>query len=193
LAAQGAADRHFIGENMIDRTWELMQSHLDADSFYMVASHDSAPDESALRSVADSLGCALPDEFIAHATNRYGGLYVEVREELWPRPKEFDVGPFWSFLYGLYTLNISEGIPDFMNLESNAREFQSDTQLTAIPFLKIVSDANAYCFTSDGKIAQWDHELNELEEQEHSFFELLDFELGELVERKNRKVAGEGA
>jgi hypothetical protein len=117
-----------------------------------------------------------------------------VKEELWPRPKKFDVGAFWSFLYGLYTLNISEEIPDFMNLESNARGFQAETKLTAIPFLKIIADADAYCFAPDGTVVRWSHELNKLEEQEQqSFFELLDYELGELVERKERKLANEDA
>jgi hypothetical protein len=32
------------------------------------------------------------DGFVAHATNKFGGLYVEVNENLWPRPQVGDVG-----------------------------------------------------------------------------------------------------
>lgn len=174
---------------MLDRTWELMQKHLEADTYYIVSSQDSAPTAEALQAIAKSFGCELPRDFIAHSTNKYGGLYVEVKEELWPRPKELDVGPFWSFLYGLYTLNAAEGIPDFLNLEVHAGEFQEETGHKAIPFMKLIGDADAYCFNERGVVVRWDHETNELEEQGESFFEALDHELGELAERKDRKVA----
>ena len=174
---------------MHDRTWELMQKHLDTKSFYMVSAHDSAPSEDALQLAAAEFGCVFPAEFVAHSTNQYGGLYVEVKEEFWPRPKEFDVGPFWSFLYGLFTFNLSEDIPEFMDLAANAREFQSRTGIQAVPCLKIIGDADLYCFDEDGNIAQYNHELNQLESEDRSFFELLDDELGELVQRKDKKLA----
>jgi hypothetical protein len=178
---------------MNDRTWELMRKHLDAESFYMVSSHDSAPSNDKLLRVASELGCVFPDEFVAHASNKYGGLYVEVKEDLWPRAKELAVGPFWSFLYGLFTYNVSEGIPEFMNLAANARQFQAETSLQAVPFMKIIGDADVYCFNSTGEITRYDHELNELEAEGRSFFELLDHELGELVDRKERTLAQRGA
>src|SRR5687768_12689631 len=120
---------------MIDRTWELMQKHLDSGSFYIVSVQDSAPSESELRAVGEELGCVFPDDFVVHATNQYGGLYVEVNEELWPRLKVGDVGPFWSGLYGLFTFNVAEDIPEFMNLRTSAQEFQADTGFNAVPFL----------------------------------------------------------
>lgn len=174
---------------MLDRTWELMQKHLDKESFYIVSSHESVPSESQLTALAAKLGCIFPEEFIAHSTNKFGGLYVEVREELWPRPKPLDVGPFWSFLYGLFTYNISEGIPDFMNLRTNAEEFQTETGHKAIPFLKIIGDADVYCFDPSGIVVRWNHELNELEQDKRTFFEILDQELMDLVDRKDRKLA----
>lgn len=174
---------------MNDRTWELMQKHLDAEAFYIVSSQGSAPSEADLQRTASDLGCVFPDDFVAHSSNKYGGLYVEVREELWPRAKEFDVGPFWSFLYGLFTLNISEGIPEFMDLTANAREFQTETGLQAVPFMKIIGDADVYCFNTAGQITRYNHELSELELVDRSFFEVLDFELAELVSRRDRKLA----
>lgn len=173
---------------MQDRTWELLQKHLETGVYDVVSAQSSAPSESELRAVADDLGSPLPDEFVVHSTSQYGGLCVEVKEELWPRAEAFEVGPFWSFLYGFYTFNIAEGIPDFMNLELFAREFQEETQLRAIPFLKIFGNADVYCFDENGQAVYWDHELNELQPQNKSFFEVLDYELGELVERKDLKL-----
>lgn len=94
---------------MQDRTWELLQKHLETGIYDVVSAQSSAPSESELRAVADELGCPLSDEFVVHSTNQYGGLCVEVKEELWPRAEAFEVGPFWSFLYGFYTFNIAEG------------------------------------------------------------------------------------
>ena len=166
-----------------------MQKHLESGFYYIVSSQASAPTETELRAVARELGCELPDEFIVHSTNKYGGQYVEVKEELWPRPKELDVRPFWSFLYGLYTFNVAADIPDFMNLQSHAREFQNETEHNVIPFLKVIADADVYCFDERGTIVRWNHELNELDRQDRSFFDVLDFELGELADRKDRKLA----
>jgi hypothetical protein len=174
---------------MDDRTWELLQKHLDSGYYDIVSSQDSAPSESELQRVGHELGCRLPDVFVVHSTNRYGGLYVEVKEEFWPRANALDVGPFWSFLYGLYTSNIAEGIPDFMNLHSHANEFQSETGHRITPFMKVIADADVYCFDQSGAVVRWNHELNAVEEQNKSFFEVLDFELGELAARKDRKLA----
>ena len=169
---------------MNDRTWELLQKHLDSGSFYLVSSQDSAPSGETLLKVAKDLGCSFPEEYLVHATNKYGGVYVEVKEELWPRPKEFDVGPFWSFLYGLFVYSFASEIPEFMDIRRRGEEFQADTSLIAVPFLKIIGDADVYCFDQAGKIARWDHEQNLLEPQTKSFFEILDYELGQLRERK---------
>jgi hypothetical protein len=174
---------------MNDRTWELMTKHLEAGDYSIFSSQQSAPSAKVLRDTAKRLDCKFPDEFIAHASNEFGGIYIEVNEEIWPRAKEFDVGPFWSFLYGLYTFNIAKGIPDFMDLAENARQFQEDTQLKAVPFLKVIGDADVYCFDKSGKIVRYNHELNELEPESKSFFELLDYELSELAQRKKQKKA----
>jgi len=55
--------------------------------------------------------------------------------------------------------------------------------------MKVVSDANVYCFDQRGMVVRWDHELNEVERLDKSFFEVLEFELGELANRKELKIA----
>jgi hypothetical protein len=124
---------HFEELPMKDRTWEIMQKHLDSGCYDLVSAQDSAPSAAELQRVASALGCTFPEEFIVHSTNKYGGVCIAVKEELWSRPKPADVGPFWSFLYGLYTLNSVEGIPDFMDLLENGREFRQETSLPGVP------------------------------------------------------------
>lgn len=76
-----------------------------------------------------------------------------------------------------------------MNLEMAAIEFRSETGHQAVPFLKIVGDANVYCFIANGDIVRWDHETDEFEKIEKSFYDVLENEVRELKERKIKKTA----
>ena len=40
----------------------------------------------------------LPAEFREFTMSPLGGLYMEVREEIWPRAKQYDIGPFLVLL-----------------------------------------------------------------------------------------------
>jgi hypothetical protein len=42
----------------------------------------------------------VPSEIRAFGTRSI--YYVKAKEQVWPRAKEFAVGPFWSFLYGMF-------------------------------------------------------------------------------------------
>lgn len=170
-------------------TEHILDRHLDAD-FYCAAAHDGAPSQRELLDLAQRYGCALPKDFLAHATGKLGGIYIEVKESAWPRPKENEVGPFWSFLYAVFVFGMSPEIPDWMNIELAAREFKETTGHSRIPCLKVVGDADFYVFDSEAKISQWRHETDEFEPFEGSFFDLLDQEVGELRKRKDRKLAG---
>ena len=172
-----------------DRTWELLEKHLDRDSFYLVSAKDSAPTLETLRSLAEELACTFPEDFLLHATSENGGVYVEVVEEIWPRPKPLEVMPFWRGLYGLFVYGFAPEIPDWLNIRLEAQSFKEGSGLSAVPFLKVIGDADVYCFTESGDIVRWNHELNELRPIEQSFFEVLDFELAELKERKDRMIS----
>ncbi len=85
----------------------------DKRTFQVVACQGSEPSEADVAAFEAEVGFRFPDEFRAFTMSALGGLYMAVREELWPRPKLFDVGPFWSFLYGLKVFGIAEGIPEW--------------------------------------------------------------------------------
>lgn len=178
---------------MLDRTWDLLSRHLEDDTYDVMSARENAPPAAQLQALAEELQCRFPDEFLAHASGRYGGVYVAVKEELWPRPREFDVGPFWTFLWGLCTFNDAEGIPDFMDLRAMTLQFRDDTGLPLVPFLKVFGDANRYCFDRDGNIVYWEHETNEATPTGKDFFQVLEEELVELRERKDKKLASRPA
>jgi hypothetical protein len=136
----------------------------------------------------------FPEEYIAHLVAEGAevlgerGLYIEVKEEIWPRAKPYDVGPFWSFLYGIHTFTASKESADWMRLEIVGKQFFEETGIKAVPILRIIGDANLYCVNKYAKIIQYDHEQNIVEEIGMNFWELFDRELNELKKRKEMKI-----
>src|SRR5262249_53174604 len=115
-----------------------------------------------------------------------------VREELWPRSQALQVGPAWSFAYGLKVFGIAADIPDWLDIRVQYREFSEEGFPALVPFLQVECDADRYCFDREGRIIKWDHEEPEIQEPlASSFSDLLLKEIRELEVRRDRKVRGE--
>jgi len=167
--------------------------HYNKGSFYLVACQGNEPSEADIAAFEVDVGFRLPGEFREFTMSPLGGLYMEVRAELWPRPKLCDVGPFWSFLYGLKVFGIAAGIPAWLDIREQYQEFKADGFADLVPFLQLVADADRYCFDSAGRIIRWSHEEPESREQVPiPFSELLMREIHELEERKDRKIRTAG-
>lgn len=171
-----------------DRTEEIINLIWNRDEYYLVAAGDDAPSKKDVKALASEFGVRLPADYIAHAIGKWGSPYLEIREHIWPRHKEGDVGPFWSFLYGLFVFAHSEEAPDWMQIRSAAIEFRNMGH-KVLPILKIVGDADVYCFDQKGKIVRWQHEGDVFEPFAGTFFDLLEFEFKELDARRIRKKA----
>jgi hypothetical protein len=161
----------------------------DKSSYYAVACQGHEPGEDDVAAFETVAGFRMPDEFREFTMSSLGGLYLEVREELWRRAKEFDVGPFWSFLYGIKVFGIAEDIPDWLDIRVQYKEMNDSGVIGLVPFLQLVGDADCYCFDSTGTIIQLSRE--EPEERRPialTFSELLMQEIRELEIRKQCKV-----
>lgn len=169
-----------------DETSAILGRHLDGD-FKVFPMADTATSPGQLAAIGSKYGVKYPAEFVAHVCGRFPGLYVEVKEEVWPRPEAYDVGPFWTFLYALHTYTSAPESDDWMRLDVAAEAFQRDTELAAAPILRIVGDANLYCVDPTGAIVRFDHETNELEPVKMNFWQLLEHETSELRARKDQK------
>jgi SMI1 / KNR4 family (SUKH-1) len=166
----------------------------DKRSFYVVACQGNEPSEADVAAFEADVGFRLPDEFREFTISPLGGLYMEVLEELWPRPKLYDVGPFWSFLYALKVFGIAEGIPEWLDIRVQYKEFKIEGFGDLVPFLQLAGDADKYCFDPAGRIIRWSHEEPENQEQEPiTFSELLMREIHELEDRKDRKIREAGS
>lgn len=164
----------------------------DRNSFAIFACQGNEPSEADVATFEATVGFRLPDEFREFSMSPLGGLYMEVKEELWPRAKLYDVGPFWSFLYGLKVFGIADGIPEILDIRVQTSEMAAAGFTGLVPFLQRIGDANKYCFNSKGEILDWDHEVPDESRVVHeTFSELLLREIRELESRKDQKLRGE--
>ncbi len=135
----------------------------------------------------------LPKEYVFHLLGEGAeilserGLFIEVKEEIWERPKLYDIGEAWSFLYGIHTYTANEDAEDWMQLSYVAKEFLEETGIKAVPILKVIGDADVYCSNETGNIVKYNHEENILEKVNMTFWEVFEKELKELKERKDKK------
>ena len=166
----------------------ILDRYIDRD-FEVFACGQDAPAKAVVREFEKRVGFSLPADFIDFSISPLGGVYLAVKEEFWPRPKEFQVGPFWSFLYGLHTMGFGKDIPDWMDIQIQRERFKQDTRHDVVPFLKVIGDADVYCFTSSQEVVRWDHETDVLEPQKKTFADVLEYEIAELKKRRERKKA----
>jgi DNA-directed RNA polymerase beta' subunit len=75
-----------------------------------------------------------------------------------------------------------------MRLEIAGEKFIEETGIKAVPILQIIGDADVYCVNKKGKIVQYHHEENDVEEIKIDFWELFETELKNLKERKEMKI-----
>ncbi len=172
-----------------DQTEAILGRHLDSD-FRVFPMAETKTTAAQIEAIGRKYGIAYPPELVAHICGRFPGMFVEVKEEIWPRPKLYEAGPFWSFLYAVHTFTSAPESEDWMRLDSTAESFQSGTGLVAGPILRVVGDADLYCVDADGRLVQFDHEANSLEPIPLNFWQLLEREIAELHARKVQKKNG---
>lgn len=160
--------------------------------YRIFAQQGSEPSTEDLAAFEAELGFTLPDEFRELAVHPLGGLYISASEEVWPEPKPYSVGPFWSFLRGILVYSLSLAAPDWLHMRSAREEMKNAGANGLVPFLKILGDADPYCFTPEGKIVIWRHETPDtLESVDMSFSEIVMHEIRNLEDRTQRKIRGE--
>ncbi len=145
---------------------------------------DMETNPTQIKSIGEQFGVRYPPEFVAHVCGKFPGIYVEVKETIWPRPKEGDSGPFWSFLYALHSYTSAPGSEPWMRLGDAADSFQKNTGLKAAPVLRVVGDRDLYCVDPKGDLVRFHHEEARLESVPLTFWELFEREVGELAKRK---------
>jgi hypothetical protein len=165
---------------------DALDANLDGD-FSVFACGVNAPKEEVLRAFETRIGYSLPKGFREFSMSPYGGIYIEVKEAIWPKSKPYDVGPFWGFLRGLMTYGFAKDIPDWMDMATQTDQFQKSSGTKFTPFLKVIGNADVYCFDPTGAVRRWDHETGEAVAVGNTFVGVFADELSELRKRKEKK------
>lgn len=163
----------------------------DKGSFAVFAVQGNEPSEADIAAFErDIAGFTLPEEFRDFTMSALGGLYMEVHEDLWPRPEAFEVGPFWSFLYGLQVYGIADDVPDWLDIRVETQRFHDDGITDLVPFFRVVGDADRWCFDATGRIVGWHHDdPDERTVEDIAFGDLVLREIHELEQRLAQKLA----
>lgn len=165
----------------------------DKQTYQVVACTGNEPSEQDIKQFEDQYKIKLPADFREFTMSPLGGLYMEVREEIWPRAKQFDIGPFWSFCRGIIVYGIANEIPDFLDIRVKTKELHEDGFTDFIPFLSIIGNGDEiFCFNKDNEIVLLNYyETGEATPVEGTFSECLMKQIEELEERKNMKIRGD--
>ena len=81
-----------------DKTKECIDEIWD-DDYYIVAAGDDAPSKQRVLDVSKSVGVILPSDYLLHAVGRMGGLYIEVKDGIWPKQDDIIIGGLYPLPY----------------------------------------------------------------------------------------------
>lgn len=126
-------------EKFHERIWEILDP-VETQYFEVVAA--PAPDAESIAGLEAAVGFPLPAAFAAFC-QRTNGLCVMAREGVWPRAKEFEVGPAWTFWRGLVLLGIdAPELPEWASISAQQRQLAEAGLPGILPVLKIVGDGS---------------------------------------------------
>lgn len=147
------------------------------------AQGDERPLIEDIRELEQSCGITLPDDFIQFQLN-YGAVYLEAKEEVWPRPEVYDVGPAWTMWYGFIVFGLGKDVPDWLDIRNVRIEFrENNPELSKLlPIFKRLTDPTYYCLTESGELVEVIHS-SEVEAVDMSFDEFVIGQTEELLER----------
>ena len=170
----------------IEKVYDYFRNY-DRDTYQVFACGGNSPSEEDVKAYEDEFKVKLPEDFKEFTMSPLGGLYMEVREEIWPMAKEYEVAPLWEFCRGIMVYGISNEVPEFLDIRVKTKQIHDEGFTDYIPFFSVIGDGDQiFCFDREGKIVifNW-YETIDVEGDFESF--LLN-QISELEERKNDKV-----
>ncbi len=90
----------------LKRVYEYFRNY-DKNNYHVVSCMGNQPSERDIKKFEDQYKIKLPADFREFTMSPLGGLFMDVREEIWPQAKAFEVGPFWSFCRGIIVYGIA--------------------------------------------------------------------------------------
>jgi hypothetical protein len=149
---------------------------------FAYAGSQAPPKAKDIDAVEARLGVRFPPEY-REMVGRFAAFTVEAKEELWPAPKLYDVGPAWTFTRGFVLMAFGKDVPPVLDIEQATKELRERTDTNLVPFFRLSASADLICFEPDGSMVQWRHDEEGVHPSEHAtVYDLLLAHLLELEE-----------
>lgn len=173
------------GKDLLDEVSRYLRSYNSEIYEVSACGKFNRPTEAEVTGFENEIGFRLPADIRMFMMSTLGGLYYAVREELWPRPKLYDVGPAWSFKYGFMVFGIGSDIPEMLDITIEYRKLAYAGYRNLVPIMAVCTDADRYCCDSEGQIYYWSPDAPDSPELlDLTFPELLMQQITELDERR---------
>lgn len=160
------------------------------DDFNVLTSRHKPATPEQIHAFEHAVNLRLSDDVKEFLTG-LGQLIVEVKEDVWARPKEMEVLPMWKFGYGFYVFGLSQepGVPEWMTFDYYFDE--EETPVKGQQFFQ--RSGNSYrAYILDGKITiEYDHYGEDTEPFEGNLFDFLLAEIEKLETDYRRYLSGE--
>ena len=81
----------------LEKVYDYFHNY-DRQTYQVVACMGNEPSEEDIKKFENQYQVNLPADFREFTMSSLGGLYMEVREEIWPQAKPYDIGPLWEMV-----------------------------------------------------------------------------------------------
>lgn len=160
---------------------------LDADC-RLLSAQSSPPSSTEVGQLSAELGVPLPDDFLAFQA-KYGATYLEIVEDVWPRPRHYQAGPYYTFLYACVVFGIGREVPDWLDIRHAAAEFRDslgrDLDQRFVPVFRWVGSADRVCVDDRGQLFEVSHDLAHPKRIEATFLDYVLTQYATLVRNKS--------
>lgn len=165
-------------------TFQYLARKLDElpDVFALVSNHNNPPSDEQIAVFEARTGRPFDPEH-KKLLQSWGAFTLQVKEEVWPRPKEFDVLPVWRFWFGIEVLGLGE-LPPVLSMESALAE-NHDLPSGARPFLRRIG-AGFLAIETATEVGRWTPQDGDLELFEGGVIDLILEEIAVLEEFVDR-------
>ena len=81
----------------LEKVYDYFHNY-DRQTYQVVACMGNEPSEEDIKKFENQYQVNLPADFREFTMSSLGGLYMEVREEIWPQAKPYEIGPLWEMV-----------------------------------------------------------------------------------------------
>jgi hypothetical protein len=159
-------------------------ARLDGD-YRFLSSLVSPPPEPAIAAAEAALGLRFAADYRALLA-RFGSIYVEVVESVWPRLKPIDDRPAWQMSYGRMVHGVGAGLHEDLDVVVQTRKFGRWTGLAFVPVVRTVAGGGVvHGFDAHGRFATWDRHTG-VQAAQRELFDTILAEVAALVVNRER-------